>query len=260
MEISDKAKKSMESLGLTNYEIRVYTTLLFLGSTTAAEISKKSGVPYSKIYDVLNSLYERGWTYSDNSRPQNFFPKSPSTAVESMMIEMENSFRSYRNILINELMPIYEKTGLKEKPDIWVVSGLYNIADKVTEIIRSSKEEILIAIPKVPEKVIKTIQPFLRELFEKGVKIVVLASEETNDEIIKSISRVAEIRLKNSMFGGGVIGDSKQVLILLGEGKSDINNTYDLIAIWAEHVGLASFAKDYFKYLWEDAKKIKRDN
>lgn len=258
MEISDKAKKSMESLGLTNYEIRVYTTLLFSGSTTAAEISKKSGVPYSKIYDVLNNLYERGWTYSDNSRPQNFFPKSPSTAVEAMMVEMENSFRSYRNILINELMPIYEKTGLKEKPDIWVVSGLLNIADKVTEIIKSSKEEILIAIPKVPEKVIKTIQPFLRELFEKGVKIIVLASEETNEEVIKSISRVAEIRLKNSMFGGGVIGDSKQVLILLGEGKSDINNNYDLIAIWAEHVGLASFAKDYFKYLWEDAKKIEK--
>jgi sugar-specific transcriptional regulator TrmB len=244
MEISDKAKKSMESLGLTNYEIRVYTTLLFSGSTTAAEISKKSGVPYSKIYDVLNSLYERGWTYSDNLRPQNFFPKSPSTAVEAMMIEMENSIRSYKNILINELMPIYEKTGLKEKPDIWVVSGLYNIAAKVTEIIQSTKEELLIAIPKIPEKVIKTIQPFLRELFEKGVKIIILASEETSEEIIKSMSRVAEI------------GDSKQVLILLAENKNNINN-YDIIAIWAEHIGLASFAKDYFKYLWEDGKRIR---
>jgi sugar-specific transcriptional regulator TrmB len=45
MEISDKAKKSMESLGLTNYEIRVYTSLLFASSNTASEISKKSGVP-----------------------------------------------------------------------------------------------------------------------------------------------------------------------------------------------------------------------
>ncbi len=260
MEISDKAKKSMESLGLTNYEIRVYTALLSTGATTAAEISKRSGVPYSKIYDVLNSLYVRGWTYSDNLRPQNFFPKSPSTAVEAMMVEMENSIRNNRNIIINELMPIYEKTGLKEKPDIWVVSGLYNIASKVTEIIQSTKEELLIAIPKIPDTVIKSIQPFLRELFEKGVKIIILVSEETSAEIIKPMSRVAEIRLKNSMFGGGVIGDSKQVLILLGEGKNDNseNNNYDIIAIWAEHIGLASFAKDYFKYLWEDGKRFEK--
>ncbi|MBA3749778.1 MAG: TrmB family transcriptional regulator [Nitrosopumilus sp.] len=259
MEISDKAKKSMESLGLTNYEIRVYTTLLDSGASTAAEISKKSRVPYSKIYDVLNSLYVRGWTYSDNLRPQNFLPKSPSSAVEAMIIEMENSIRGNRNIIVNELMPIYEKTGLKEKPEIWVVSGLYNIASKITEIIQSTKEELLIAIPKIPEAVIKSIQPFLRELFEKGVKIIILASEETSEEIIKSMSRVAEIRLKNSMFGGGVIGDSKQVLILLGEGKNDYNNNYDIIAIWAEHIGLASFAKDYFKYLWEDGNKIERE-
>jgi HTH-type transcriptional regulator, sugar sensing transcriptional regulator len=259
MEISDKAKKSMESLGLTNYEIRVYTALLFSGATTAAEISKKSGVPNSKIYDVLNNLYVRGWTYSDNLRPQNFFPKSPSTAVEAVMIEMENSIRSNKNVIINELMPIYEKTGLKEKPDIWVVSGLYNIAAKVTEIIRSTKEELLIAIPKIPENVIKSIQPILRELFEKGVKIIILASEETSEELLKAMSRVADIRLKNSMFGGGVIGDSKQVLILLGEGKNDDNNNnYDIIAIWAEHIGLASFAKDYFKYLWEDGKRLKK--
>ena len=237
---------------------RVYTALLFSGATTAAEISKKSGVPYSKIYDVLNNLYVRGWTYSDNLRPQNFFPKSPSTAVEAVMMEMENSIRSNKNVIINELMPIYEKTGLKEKPDIWVVSGLYNIAAKITEIIRSTKEELLIAIPKIPENVIKSIQPLLRELFEKGVKIIILASEETSGEILKAMSRVAEIRLKNSMFGGGVIGDSKQVLILLGEGKNDNNNNYDIIAIWAEHIGLASFAKDYFKYLWEDGKRLKR--
>ena len=260
MEISDKAKKSMESLGLTNYEIRVYTALLSTGATTAAEISRRSGVPYSKIYDVLNSLYVRGWTYSDNLRPQNFFPKSPSTAVEAMMVEMENSIRNNRNTIINELMPIYEKTGLKEKPEIWVVSGLYNIAAKVTEIIQSTKEELLIAIPKIPDTVIKSIQPFLRELFEKGVKIIILVSEETSTEIIKTMSRVAEIRLKNSMFGGGVIGDSKQVLILLGEGKNDNNenNNYDIIAIWAEHIGLASFAKDYFKYLWQDGKRFEK--
>ena len=83
------------------------------------------------------------------------------------MVEMENSIRSNRNVIINELMPVYEKTGLKEKPDIWVVSGLYNIAAKVTEIIRSTKEELLIAIPKIPDTVIKSIQPFCENFLKK---------------------------------------------------------------------------------------------
>ena len=53
------------------------------------------------------------------------------------------------------------------------------------------------------------------------------------------------------MFGGGVIGDSTQVLILLGE---EGNRKGEPIAIWADHPGLAGYAKDYFNYLWNDAR------
>jgi hypothetical protein len=61
------------------------------------------------------------------------------------------------------------------------------------------------------------------------------------------------------MFGGGVIGDSRQVMILLGEGRLEKGN-YDPIAIWADHTGLAGFAKDYFHYLWVDASKKEKIN
>jgi hypothetical protein len=94
-------------------------------------------------------------------------------------------------------------------------------------------------------------------LQEKGVKIDVLASEEANPETVRAISRVAEVRLKNNMFGGGVIGDSKHVMILLSEGRSETGN-FEPTAIWAEHIGLARFAKDYFHYLWADAENTGR--
>jgi hypothetical protein len=94
----------------------------------------------------------------------------------------------------------------------------------------------------------------LRMLWEKGVKINVLASEGTHPDTIRALSRIADVKLKNNMFGGGVIGDSRQVMILLGEGRLEKGN-YDPIAIWADHTGLAGFAKDYFHYLWVDASK-----
>jgi hypothetical protein len=48
-----------------------------------------------------------------------------------------------------------------------------------------------------------------------------------------------------------VIGDGKHVVILLGEGTGE-NGSFEPIAIWADHAGLAGFAKGYFQYLWED--------
>jgi HTH-type transcriptional regulator, sugar sensing transcriptional regulator len=258
LSISDRSRKAMEDLGLTGYEIRVYTSILEAGAMTAADISKKSGVPYSKIYEVLNTLEEKGWLESDSSRPQKFFPQSPSTALEAMRMRSENSFRESQSTIVSELMPIYTKSGIKEKPEIWVVRGIYNIAAKVNDIVQSCQHELLVALPSVAEEIAKPMQPILRTVHEKGVKITVLASEQTGADTVKALSRVAEVKLKNSMFGGGVIADGKHVLILLGESIGE-NGMIDPIAIWADHAALAGFATDYFRYLWADAKVQKKD-
>jgi HTH-type transcriptional regulator, sugar sensing transcriptional regulator len=174
-----------------------------------------------------------------------------------MRMRIENDIKDNENLVVSELMPMYEKSGIREKPEIWVVRGIYNIAAKVSEIIQTSQHELLIALPQVAQDIAKPIQPMLRTLHSRGVKITVLASEEANSDTIRAISRIADVRLKNSMFGGGVIGDSRQVMILLSEGRSE-NGNFEPIAIWAEHIGLAGFAKDYFHYLWEDASSNKK--
>ena len=253
MNISDKSRKAMESLGLTSYEIKVYLSLLEQGSMIASDISKISGVPYSKIYEVLNSLDNKVWLESDSSRPQKFYPKSPSTALEAVRLQKEIEIKNNEEIIKNELIPIYEKSGIREKPEIWVVRGFYNIAGKVNEIIQNSQRELLIALPQLAQDIAKSLQPMLRTLHDKGIRIVVLVSEGTSTEIIKAISRIAHVRIKNNMFGGGVIGDGIQVLILLGE-EGNRNGSSEPIAIWAEHPGLAVYAKDYFNYLWNDAR------
>jgi sugar-specific transcriptional regulator TrmB len=247
----------MEDLGLTSYEIRVYTSLLESGSMTAANISKKSGVPYSKIYEVLNGLEDKGWLESDSSRPQKFFPKSPSTALEATRTRFDNNFRESQSAIVSELMPLYTKSGVKERPEIWVATGIMNIASKVNEIIQNSQHELLVALPHIAENVAKPLQPVLRMLHDKGVKVNILASSKIHPETVKSLSRVAEVRVKDGLFGGGVIGDGKHVVILLGEGAGD-GGAVEPVAIWADHAGLAVFAKGYFQYLWDDSLKDSR--
>ena len=53
------------------------------------------------------------------------------------------------------------------------------------------------------------------------------------------------------MFGGGVIGDINQVMILLE--MEEMKRERRANCIWANHIGLTGFAKEYFSYLWSDA-------
>jgi sugar-specific transcriptional regulator TrmB len=156
------------------------------------------------------------------------------------------------------LMPMYTKSGMKERPEIWVARGVYNIIAKVNEIIQNVQQELLVALPFVAVDIAKPLQSELRTLHDKGaVKINILASAKISPDMVKTLSRVAEVRLKDGLFGGGIIGDAKHVVILLGEGTGE-NGSFEPIAIWADHTGLAGFAKGYFQYLWEDADQKKQ--
>jgi len=55
------------------------------------------------------------------------------------------------------------------------------------------------------------------------------------------------------LFGGGIISDKKYVVILLGPEVAGENSS-DIVAIWADHAGLAGFARQYFEYLLKDSK------
>jgi len=252
--ISDKAKKSLEKIGLTSYEIRAYTTLIKDGESNASEISQNSGVPYSKIYEILGTLEEKGWLGSDDSRPTKYFAKAPSNALETTKQTTDEEFSQNKNVILSELVPLYEKSGTSEKPDIWFISGAMNIVTKIMEMVEHCREEVMIAVPQAGEMIVKQALPKLRQLHDKGIKITILTSDELDKESIKAISRVADVKVKEGLFGGGIISDKRYVVILLGPEISSSSSS-EIVAIWADHAGLAGFAKEYFDFLLKDAKK-----
>lgn len=255
MSISDKTRKALEKIGLTSYEIRTYTALLKSGELTASDLSQKSGVPYSKIYEVLGTLEEKGWIGSDDSRPTKYFAKSPSTGLETTKQKMDSDFSENNSVIVNELVPLYEKSGTSEKPDIWFLSGTINIAAKILEMVESCRNEVLIAVPEAGEELVKQALPKLRLLHDKGVEIMILTSDKMDKESLKSLSRVATVKVKKGLFGGGIISDRRYVVILLGPEMGESSSS-DTVAIWADHAGLAGFAREYFEYLLKDSKKV----
>ncbi len=254
MNISDNTRRALEKIGLTSYEIKTFTSLLKDGELTASDLSQKSGVPYSKIYEVLGTLEEKGWIGSDDSRPTKYFAKSPSTGLETTKQKMENEFTTNQNVILNELVPLYEKSGTSEKPDIWVLSGAINITSKILEMVESCRNEVMIAIPEAGQELVKLALPKLRLLHDKGVEITLLTSDKMDKDSITAIKRVANVKIKKGLFGGGIISDKRYVVILLGPDRGDMKSN-EIVAIWADHAGLAVFAREYFEYLLKDSKK-----
>jgi len=251
--ISDRVRRSLQEFGLTDYEIRSYTSLLEIGPATASELSESSDVPYSKIYEILGSLEKKGWIESERGRPSKYYPKPPSLAMEITKSQLENQLKTNEALILGELQPLYEKKGVREHPDIWIVRGNFNVLARIRETIEHVQKEILAAVPAIPDPVAEMLVPLVKSMTERGVKVQFMTLKSSLSETMAKLSKFCEVRVREQMFGGGVIADGREVILLLGqEGDEAIG-----LAIWSDHIGLSKFAKNYFEYLWAEAKIAK---
>jgi HTH-type transcriptional regulator, sugar sensing transcriptional regulator len=258
LSVSDKASTALEGLGLTKTEIRSYAALLEGGTMTASEVSRAARVPYSKIYQALESLHKKGWVDRQQSRPILYTAKPPESALEELRSQHESETREREKVALAELVSIYEKKGEQERPDIWILRGTSEILSRVKNTVVNSRNELLIALPVGIAPYADQVASLLTAVKERGVKISILTSLGLPEESLSALSESAEVRTRRTMFGGGVIADSKDVVLLLGGGgKGEGANSP--LAIWADHPGLASFARDYFEFLWNSRETVKKE-
>ena len=246
--LSEEVKKVLRELGLTQYETRAYLALLDKGVLTASQISEYAEVPYSKVYEVLASLEKKGWIKTERERPSKYYPKSPSEALEVAKLRLEEMTRSWEQAILSELQPLYEKRGIREKPDIWILRGEFSILVKLKETLDKAKKEVMIAAPSLPKTLESTVVSLLTHLQSAGVNVLFMISREAKDWNLRKIANVSEVRVRDQMFGGGVIVDSKEAMLFLGEEKPNL-------VIWSNHLGLVKFARDYFQFLWNSSEK-----
>jgi len=120
-----------EELGLTNNEGKVYETLVKFGKLGAGEISRESGVSYSKIYNVLDSLINKGLVNVIPEKSKKFVPSSPESLID--FIDKKQKELEKAREKAKELKKFYE---IKEKnPVVMEVGrkGFYKIVKELKE-------------------------------------------------------------------------------------------------------------------------------
>ena len=127
----------LKGLGLTMYEAQAYLTLTSLISSTASEVAEKSGIPRSKIYDVLKGLIKKNFIDVEDGRPLTYNVKSP---VEVLSREKEK-IDSQIDDTITRLTNIYENGMSQVQAPIWRIYSVEKIINQ--EKRRSLKVNIL---------------------------------------------------------------------------------------------------------------------
>jgi sugar-specific transcriptional regulator TrmB len=247
LSVSENTREILRQMGLNAYETDAYIVLLEGGEMTAMEISREAKVPYSKTYEVLNSLKQKCWIKNTETRPFKYYPVPPLEATAAAKRRLEDEYQGWEQRLAEELQPLYEKRELVERPDILILHGQQAVLAKLEEVLKKANREIMIAAPAFARPLIALVESPLNGV-KKTVTVKLMAAGKINDWLfLKKISGISELKFRDHMFGGGVIADGKEAMLFLGEDKPNL-------VIWSNHVGLVGFAREYFQFLWDSSK------
>ncbi|MFB3889884.1 MAG: TrmB family transcriptional regulator [Candidatus Bathyarchaeia archaeon] len=246
MAINESTRETLRDMGLNAYEIDAYVTLLETGQLTAMEVSREAKVPYSKTYEVLNSLKEKGWIKSTETRPFKYYPVPPFEATAVTRQRLEDKYHAWEQTVAETLQPLYEKRELVERPDILILHGQQAVVTKLEEVLKKATKEIMVAAPAFAKPVMAAANEYLAGLKKTVTLKLMVAGSREEWLFLKKAAGVGELRVRDHMFGGGVIADGKEAMLFLGEEKPSL-------VIWSNHIGLVGFAREYFQFLWDSS-------
>lgn len=256
--ISEKAERALREIGLTEYETLAYLSLLRNGEMTAENVSDVSSIPYSKVYSVLDNLNDKGWIDVEGGRPRKYFPRSPDDALRAEQLRLESDFEANRVIIVGELQPLFEEKDIREMPEVWMVRGEKSTVDKAMELIGKAKKEVMLAFPWLPETVLAgsplglTLgEENLNRIVNSDIKVQLLTTKETARSVDSAILAIAEVRVTDQLFGGGLVVDGKESLLFLDM----VHPAGPDLAIWSDHESLTRISTFYFKNLWDSAEQ-----
>ena len=133
-------KEELRDFGLTDNEIRVYLTLLKLGSSNPAKIAEKTGFSRPYVYDVLERLLDKQMVSTVlRKNKRHYRALEPDRLVELTRQKMENIER-----IVPELMRI--KSSVKEDIKVELHRGKYVYKILLNDILAILKpgDEVLI--------------------------------------------------------------------------------------------------------------------
>ncbi|MFA6460878.1 MAG: helix-turn-helix domain-containing protein [Candidatus Woesearchaeota archaeon] len=233
----------LEKIGLSPNETKCYLTLLKIGSSSANEISRKSGIHRVSVYDALRGLHEKGLISQISKSNKLLFEAGNPEKISEMISQKESELLEARKI-VPELLLDFNLA--KQKQEIHSFKGLAGIKTILQEMLKS-KSEILDfgAEYKIKEYLPYDYPKWDKERVLRRIQMRIVA----NFKIKPTTIPLTKIKYVPEEFNSSVstyIFEDKVALIMWVEMP---------LGVLIEHKSVADSYRSYFEYLWKTARE-----
>lgn len=216
---------TLKNLNFTEYEAKAYLTLLQESPLTGYAVAKHSGVPRSKIYEVLESLAMRGDILISPGNTPLYSPIPAKELIKNRRMKAEEHFE-----LAEKSLAEYKQSA-NDRENIWNITGRNEILDKVKACITSAKKRILLEVWK---EEFEEMETELRQATKRGVNVTIIAYGEIASDFANVYHHYMGHEITEEYGGRWIVisGDDTEVVAgIVSLGK-------DSRAAWTMHVGL----------------------
>jgi len=228
----------LTQIGFTEYEAKVYLTLLHENPATGYGLSKKSGVPRSMVYETLGRLSARGAALESVEGRVTFYTPLPP---DLLMDRYEDEQRRMTENLREGLQKLYEAT---DEDKVWSITGLQPTLAYASRMIAEAQQEVYLVLA---DDDLEVLSEDIAAAYNKGVSISTLLTGKAD----LKFGRVAyhpplESELQELTNTLVVVRDNHQALIA---SKSELGTTttitgnHNLVLMARQFVWMELFAQ-----------------
>ena len=177
-----------KELGLSSFESKAYACFFFDGSIlTAKDIANNSKIPIARVYEVMNSLEEKGLIKIDRlSNPIRYILNNPKYSLtmllnkqkevilkeinekESIIEELHRCYNYNRSVYRNVEWNIY---------DIEEIDRFYNRI--IPMFIKTASKEVIIAGKNLIDTLNENFLTEVRDIINKGVRLRAVTTQDS---------------------------------------------------------------------------------
>lgn len=234
-----------ESIGFQKNEILIYLDLIRTGGSSAHEVSKRTKIHRSNVYDTLNKMIKKGIVIqSVEKKVKKFHPISPKNLL---------NYVKQKEYDLQKIIPEIEKIQGKPPPKkrrIAMSEGIRSFRIILNNLLEKNQEILVYGIPKGVSDI---VGGFINEFHKKRVKKKIKMFHIYNKDAKKRIKYLNSMEYTEAKYLPSIFNTNIMTMIC---GDVVLLTFWDdpIFTIVIENKAIADTYKNYFNIFWNEAK------